>query len=160
MKNILFLTLIFISVSSITFGQNAMSDSISQEYKKYQEKKAKKIKDGSVFTKIINRELPATILYEDDTVIAFLPLKLQAKVHILIVPKKEIHTINNLTEEDAIIIGKLFLVAKQLAKEQGIAESGYRLAMNTNQDAGQSVFHLHLHLLGGENVGGMIDKEK
>lgn len=160
MKTTLFLILFFTSTLSITFGQSSVSDSISQESKNYQEKKAKKIKEGSVFTKIINREIPATILYEDDTVIAFLPLKLQAKVHILIVPKKKIHTVNDITEEDMIIIGKLFLVAKQLAKKQGIVESGYRLVMNTNQDAGQSVFHLHLHLLGGENVGGMVNTEK
>lgn len=157
MKYLLFLFLCFISAFS--FAQDSLSDSTSF-YKEYQEKKVQKIREGSVFSKIIKRELPATILYEDDTIIAFLPLKLQAKVHILIVPKKEIPTINDLTEEDAMIIGKLFLVAKKLAKEQGIAETGYRLAINTNQDAGQSVFHVHLHLLGGENVGRMIVTEK
>lgn len=125
----------------------------SQEY---QLKKAEKIEKGSVFTKIINRELPATIVYEDDDIIAFVPLRLQAPVHLLIVPKKEIYTINEVTEEDTLLLGKLFLVAKKLAKEKGISESGYRLSMNINEDAGQSVFHLHMHLLGGEELGPMV----
>ncbi|WP_299157736.1 HIT domain-containing protein [uncultured Tenacibaculum sp.] len=125
--------------------------------KAYQDKKEKKIKEGSVFAKIINRKLPATILYEDKDIIAFLPLRLQAKVHVLIVPKKEIPTINDITEKDAMLLGKLFLVAKKIAKKKGIAETGYRLTMNMNEDAGQSVFHLHMHLLGGEKLGPMVD---
>lgn len=125
----------------------------SQEY---QLNKAEKIEKGSVFTKIINRELPATIVYEDKDIIAFVPLRLQAPVHLLIVPKKEIYTINEVTEEDTLLLGKLFLVAKKLAKEKGISESGYRLSMNINEDAGQSVFHLHMHLLGGEELGPMV----
>ncbi len=102
----------------------------------YQNNKAEKIKQGSVFTKIIKRELPATIVYEDDDIIAFVPLRLQARVHLLIVPKKEIHTINDVSEEDTLLLGKLFLVAKKLAKEKGISETGYRLSMNINEDAG------------------------
>ncbi|MFD2588385.1 histidine triad nucleotide-binding protein [Croceitalea marina] len=116
--------------------------------------------EGSVFTKIINRELPATIAYEDEEVIAFLPLRKQAPVHFLIVPKKEIHTINDVEEEDALVLGKLFLVAKKLAKENGIFETGYRLAMNINEDAGQSVFHLHMHLLGGEKLAPMLPRKE
>ena len=104
--------------------------------------------------------MPATIVYEDDDVIAFVPLRLQAPVHLLIVPKKEIHTINDATDEDALVLGKLFLVAKKLAKEKGIAETGYRLSMNINEDAGQSVFHLHMHLLGGKKLGPMVTQEK
>ncbi len=129
----------------------------SESYKK---KKAEKIKEGSVFTKIINRELPATIVYEDDDIIAFVPLRLQAKVHLLIVPKKEIYTINDITDEDTLLLGKMFLVARKLAKENGIAETGYRLSMNINEDAGQSVFHLHMHLLGGNNLGPMVDQKE
>ena len=128
----------------------------SQEY---QLKKAEKIEKGSVFTKIINRELPATIVYEDEDIIAFVPIRLQAPVHLLIVPKKEIYTINEVTEEDTLLLGKLFLVAKKLAKEKGISESGYRLSMNINEDAGQSVFHLHMHLLGGEELGPMVTQD-
>ena len=127
---------------------------------KYQKKKAEKIEKGSVFTKIINRELEANIVYEDEDIIAFVPLRLQAPVHLLIVPKKEIHTINEVSEEDTLLLGKLFLVAKKLAKEQGISETGYRLSMNINEDAGQSVFHLHMHLLGGKALGPMVTQEE
>ena len=126
----------------------------------YEQKKAKKIADGSVFTKIINREVPAIIEYEDDDVIAFIPRKAQAPIHLLIVPKKEIHTMNNITREDTMLIGKLFLVAKKLAKEKGIDKTGYRLSINTNEDAGQSVFHLHLHLYGGEMLPPMLPRKK
>ena len=126
----------------------------------YQRQKEEKIANGSVFTKIINRELPATIVYEDEDVIAFVPLRLQAPVHLLIVPKKEIHTINDATDEDALVLGKLFLVAKKLAKDKGISDTGYRLSMNINEDAGQSVFHLHMHLLGGRKLGPMVTQEE
>jgi len=126
----------------------------------YQNQKDGKIAKGSIFTKIIKRELPATIVYEDDDVIAFVPLRLQAPVHLLIVPKKEIHTINDVTDEDALVLGKLFLVAKKLAKEKGISETGYRLSININEDAGQSVFHLHMHLLGGQKLGPMLTQKK
>ena len=126
----------------------------------YQKKKAEKIEKSSVFTKIINRELEATIVYEDEDIIAFVPLRLQAPVHLLIVPKKEIHTINEVSEEDTLLLGKLFLVAKKLAKEQGVSETGYRLSMNINEDAGQSVFHLHMHLLGGKTLGPMVTQEE
>ena len=126
----------------------------------YQKQKAEKIAAGSVFTKIINREAPATIVYEDEDVIAFLPLRPQAAVHYLIVPKKEIQTVNDLEDEDALVMGKLFLVAKKLAKQFNIAETGYRLAMNINEDAGQSVFHLHLHFLGGEKLPPMLPKKE
>ncbi len=137
----------------------AITSSWSQN-PEYQLKKTEKIEKGSVFTKIINREIPATIVYEDEDIIAFVPLRLQAPVHLLIVPKKEIHTINEVTEEDTLILGKLFLVAKKLAKEQGISETGYRLVMNINEDAGQSVFHLHMHLLGGKELGPMVTQEE
>ena len=126
----------------------------------YQQKKDDKIEKGSVFTKIINRELDAVIVYEDDDIIAFVPNRLQAPVHLLIVPKKEIYTINDVSEEDTLLLGKLFLVAKKLAKEQGISETGYRLSMNINEDAGQSVFHLHMHLLGGKKLGPMVTQKE
>ena len=124
----------------------------------YQKEKAKKIEEGSPFTKIINRELPATIVYEDQEIIAFVPLKEQAKVHLLIVPKKEIHTINEADETDTLLLGKMILLAAKLAKNNGIAESGYRLSINVNEDAGQSVFHIHMHLLGGNKLGPMVDR--
>jgi len=144
---------IIFSLSFLLFALTGRSQS-----SEYQKKKAEKIEKGSVFTKIIKRELPATIVYEDDDIIAFVPLRLQAPVHILIVPKKEIHTINDVTDEDTLILGKLILVAKKLAKEKGISETGYRLTININEDAGQSVFHLHMHLLGGKKLGPMLTK--
>lgn len=125
----------------------------------YQKRKKEKIENGSVFTKIINREAPADIVYEDDHIIAFVPLRPQAPVHFLIVPKKEIYTINDVQEEDTSVLGQLFVVAKKLAKEHGIAESGYRLAINTNEDSGQSVFHLHMHIMGGKKLGPMVDQD-
>lgn len=150
LKSLSFILFLFLFSTTINYGQSQA----------YQEKKAKKIAEGSVFTKIINREAPATILYEDDDIIAFVPLRLQAPVHLLIVPKKEIPTINDIEEEDAIVLGKMFLVAKKLAKEKGIAETGYRLSMNINEDAGQSVFHLHMHILGGKKLGPMVTQEE
>lgn len=150
MKKLIFLSLKLLLCIAPSWGQSA----------EYQKQKAKKIEEGSVFTKIIKRELPATIVYEDDDVIAFTPLRLQAPVHLLIVPKKEIPTINDITDEDALVLGKLFLVAKKLAKEKGISETGYRLSMNINEDAGQSVFHLHMHLLGGKKLGPMLNQKE
>jgi len=135
-----------------------MAFNVIAQSEDYQKKKAQKLAEGSVFTKIINREAPADIVYEDGDVIAFVPLRPQAPVHLLIVPKKEIPTINEVTEEDTIVLGKLFLVAKKLAQENSIAETGYRLSMNINEDAGQSVFHLHMHILGGIKLGPMVDQ--
>ena len=131
----------------------------AQDVQTYQEKKAVKLATKSPFEKIVDRELPATIEYEDESVIAFIPLRKQAPVHILIVPKKRIPSINDLSEADQLVVGKLFLVAQKLAKEKGIAESGYRTVFNTNEDSGQSVFHLHLHLMGGKKLGPMVTQD-
>lgn len=109
----------------------------------------------SIFTRIINREIPATIVYEDDSVIAFNDINPLAPIHILIVPKKEIPTVNDVTAADEPMLGRLFSAAARIASEKNIAESGYRLIMNCNADGGQEVFHLHLHLLGGEKIGPM-----
>jgi histidine triad (HIT) family protein len=150
MKNTTFLIMFLFSTTTICWSQSP----------EYQKKKASKIEKSSVFTKIINRELKATIVYEDLDIIAFIPLRLQAPVHLLIVPKKEIQTNNEVSEEDTLLLGKLFLVAKKLAKEQGISETGFRLSMNINEDAGQSVFHLHMHLLGGKTLGPMVKQKE
>lgn len=147
--NRIVLSVISFLIISVGYGQSL----------EYQQEKAIKIDKGSVFTKIVQRELPAEIVYEDDDIIAFVPLRLQAPVHLLIVPKKEIYTINDATDEDALVLGRMFLVAKQLAKENGIGETGYRLSMNINEDAGQSVFHLHMHLLGGKKLGPMVTQD-
>lgn len=147
--------LLFPNILVLLFCFNAQGQSAE-----YQKNKVEKIAKGSVFTRIIKKEIPANIVYEDSLIIAFVPLKKQAPVHLLIVPKKEIYGINEITEEDVFLLGKMLLVAKKLATENGIAESGYRLSINTNEDAGQSVFHLHMHLLGGRALGGMINDSK
>ena len=106
----------------------------------------------SIFTKIINREIPAEIIYEDEYLVAFPDINPQAPVHCLIVPKKQIPTLNDVTPEDSDIFGKIILAAKKIAREKGIDESGYRLVFNCNEGAGQTVFHIHCHLLGGRNM--------
>jgi len=103
----------------------------------------------TLFTKIINKQIPAEIAYEDDEMIAIHDINPQANVHLLIIPKKPIPTINDVMPEDAELIGKMVLVAKELAQKNNIADRGYRLVFNCNEEAGQTVFHLHLHLLGG-----------
>ena len=103
----------------------------------------------TIFSKIINREIPADILYEDDDVLAFRDVNPQAPTHFLVIPKLEINTINDIQPEQAELIGKMVLAAQRLAGQLGIAEGGYRLVMNCNADGGQTVFHIHMHVLGG-----------
>jgi len=102
-----------------------------------------------LFCKIAAKQIPATVVYEDDDVIAFRDIAPQAPVHILTIPKRHVTTLNDATPADAGLLGKLILTAQGLAQKEGIAESGYRVAMNCNRDGGQTVFHIHLHLLGG-----------
>ena len=103
----------------------------------------------TLFARIIRREIPADIVYEDEEVLAFRDISPQSPVHVLFIPKKPIATLNDLTEEDAALVGRLVLAATRYAKAEGIAEDGYRLVVNCNRHGGQSVYHLHLHLLGG-----------
>ena len=107
---------------------------------------------SSLFTKIINREISADIVYENDDIIAFNDINPQAPIHVLIVPKKEIKTLKHLEVEDQEIVGKMFIAAKQLAKELNIDKNGYRTVFNCNGHGGQTVFHIHLHLLGGRQL--------
>jgi len=102
-----------------------------------------------LFLKIIQREIPADVVYETDDVLAFRDINAQAPVHILIIPKLHIRTINDIEPEQAELIGKLFLAARRIAADEGLSEQGYRVVMNCNEAAGQMVFHIHLHLLGG-----------
>ena len=111
---------------------------------------------STIFSKIIAGEIPADKVYQDDRVTAFKDINPQAPVHILIVPNKEIPTVNDVTEEDEATLGHMLIVAKQIAHEQGIAESGYRLIINCRDDGGQEVYHLHLHLMGGRKLGPML----
>ena len=108
--------------------------------------------EKTIFEKIIDREIPADIVYEDGSVIAFNDIEPQSPVHVLIVPKKPIPTVNDIEEDDEQVLGHLFTIAAKLAKEKGIDEGGYRLTVNCNADGGQVVFHLHMHLMGGRRM--------
>ena len=110
------------------------------------------MKNKSVFEMILSGEIESDIIYEDDKIFAIHDINPVAKVHILIIPKKKILTINDLSEEDINLIGSMFICAKNLAKKYNIDQSGYRLLFNTNEDAMQTVFHIHLHLIGGEKL--------
>ena len=112
----------------------------------------------TIFSKIIRKEIPANIVYQDDLVTAFRDIAPQAKTHILIIPNKLIPTVNDVTEQDEVTLGRLFTVAAKLATQEGIAQDGYRLIVNCNRHGGQEVFHLHMHLVGGESLGKMLDK--
>lgn len=111
---------------------------------------------STIFSKIIRGEVPADIVYQDDRVTCFRDINPAAPVHILIVPNKEIATVNDLAEEDEALAGHMLLTARRLAREAGIDESGYRLIINCNRDGGQEVDHLHLHLMGGRPMGPMV----
>ena len=102
-----------------------------------------------LFCKIIKRDIPADIVYEDDEVLAFNDINPQAPTHILIIPKKHIATLNDIEEPDLAMIGRLQYTAAQLARERGFAEDGYRVVMNCNEMGGQTVYHIHMHLMGG-----------
>lgn len=106
----------------------------------------------TIFTKIINREIPAKIVYEDEFCLAFQDVNPQASTHVLLIPKKEIPTMNAVTPADQMLLGHLLLTAPKIAAQEGIAESGYRLVINTNAAAGQTVFHIHIHIIGGRSM--------
>lgn len=110
----------------------------------------------TIFSKIIRKEIPSDIVYQDDLVTAFRDISPQAPTHILIIPNKIIPTVNDVSVDDEVVLGRLFTVAAKIAKQEGIDESGYRLIMNCNKDAGQEVFHIHMHLLGGKNLGRLV----
>ena len=106
----------------------------------------------TLFGKIIRREIPADIVYEDAEILAFRDIAPQAPVHVLFIPKKAIATLNDVSDADAALIGKLVLAAAHWAKSQGFADDGYRVVMNCNEHGGQTVFHIHLHLLAGRQM--------
>lgn len=108
---------------------------------------------STIFKKIIDKEIPADIVYEDTDFLAFKDINPQAKVHILVIPKKEISNLNEADVNDALLLGKLQILIAKLAKEFGIADEGYRVITNINKNGGQEVFHIHYHLLGGEQIG-------
>ncbi|MDX1626389.1 MAG: histidine triad nucleotide-binding protein [Wenzhouxiangellaceae bacterium] len=105
-----------------------------------------------LFEKIVRREIPADIVFENDDLLAFRDVNPQAPVHVLVIPKRRIPTLNDLGEEDAELVGRMVLAAREIAEQEGIAEDGYRLNFNCNEQGGQSVYHIHLHLLGGRTM--------
>ena len=106
-----------------------------------------------LFCRIVRREIPASLVYEDDQIVAFNDINPQAPTHVLIIPKRHVETLNALEAGDDPLIGAMARVAASIAQDRGIADSGYRTVCNTNRDAGQTVFHIHLHLLGGRALG-------
>ena len=114
---------------------------------------------STIFSKIINGEVPADIVYRDDLVTCFRDINPAAPTHVLIIPNREIATVNDFEDGDEQLVGHMVLVAGRIAREEGIAESGYRLIINCNRDGGQEVMHVHLHLMGGRRMGRMVAKE-
>lgn len=115
--------------------------------------------EETIFSKIINKEIPADILFQDDRVTVFKDINPQAPHHILIIPNKLIPTVNDITEEDEALMGYLLIVAAKMAKQLGVDKDGYRLIINCNRNGGQEVYHLHMHLLGGEPIGPMVPRK-
>ncbi|QQR77607.1 MAG: histidine triad nucleotide-binding protein [Candidatus Moraniibacteriota bacterium] len=107
---------------------------------------------STVFTKIIDREIPADILYEDNEVIAFRDIHPLAPVHVLVIPKREISSINDLNPDDALLVGKMVMVARDVARHLNISEKGYKLLFRVGRDGGQEIPHIHLHLIGGARL--------
>jgi len=106
----------------------------------------------TIFSKIIRREIPADIVFENDRVLAFRDLNPQAPVHVLFIPKEPIATLNDVAPQQAELVGQLMIAAADYARQEGFADDGYRVVMNCNQHGGQSVYHIHLHLLGGRQM--------
>lgn len=104
---------------------------------------------ATIFKKIIDKEIPAKVVFEDDLCLAFHDVNPQAPTHVLVIPKKEIRSLNEASNEDKALLGHLLFVCPTIARQMGIAEDGYRVVVNTNGDGGQTVFHLHLHILAG-----------
>lgn len=109
--------------------------------------------EDCIFCKIIKREIPSSIVYEDSEIIAFKDVNPQAPVHILVIPKKHISSLVDLKEDDELLIGKIYTVINKVAKQEGINEKGFRVIVNCGEDGGQEVKHLHFHLLGGKKLG-------
>lgn len=112
--------------------------------------------EDCIFCKIIKREIPSDIVYEDDEIIAFKDIQPAAPIHILVIPKKHIASLVELDKEDEILIGKIYTVINKIAEEQGVKEKGYRVIVNCGKDGGQEVGHLHFHLLAGKKLGEKI----
>lgn len=103
----------------------------------------------TIFNKIIKKEIPAKIVYEDDLCLGFHDIQAQAPTHILLIPKREIRSMAEVTSTDEALLGHMMVVASEIARKEGLAKDGYRLVVNTNENGGQSVYHLHIHIMGG-----------
>ncbi|GMQ47101.1 purine nucleoside phosphoramidase [Vibrio sp. 10N] len=112
--------------------------------------------EETIFSKIIRKEIPADVLYQDDLVTAFRDINPRAPSHVLIIPNKLIPTVNDVEADDEAMMGRMFTVAKKIAQEEGIAEDGYRLIVNCNAYGGQEVYHIHMHLVGGRPLGPLL----
>ena len=108
--------------------------------------------EGCIFCRIANKEIPARIVHEDDEVLAFEDINLKAPVHILIIPKEHIPSLNDLPKARELLLGRILVKARAIATERGVAKTGYRIVLNTGPDSGQEVFHIHFHLLGGRRM--------
>ena len=109
-----------------------------------------------IFCRIIKKEIPSNIVYEDDEILAFRDINPLAPVHILVIPKKHISSLVDLKQEDELVIGKIYTIINKIAKEEGIYEKGFRVVVNCGEDGGQEVKHLHFHILGGKKLGTKI----
>jgi len=107
----------------------------------------------TIFTKIIEKQIPADILFEDERVLAFTDINPQAPIHFLVIPKKPIATCNDIAEEDEALVGYMHRVAAKVANDLGVAQEGFRTVMNCNEHGGQTVYHIHLHVLAGKPLG-------
>jgi histidine triad (HIT) family protein len=112
--------------------------------------------EETIFSKIIRQEIPTPLLYQDELVTAFRDIIPQTNTHVLIIPNKLIPTINDVTEDDELTLGRMITVAKKIAEKEGIADDGYRLIINCNKHGGQEVYHIHMHLVGGQPLGKML----
>ncbi len=115
--------------------------------------------EETIFSKIIRKEIPSDMVYQDELVTAFRDISPRLPTHVLIVPNRHIPTVDDVTKEDEAAMGRMLSVARKIARDEGIAESGYRLVINCREDGRQEVPHLHMHLLGGEDVGPLISKK-
>ena len=109
-----------------------------------------------IFCQIVSKKIPGDIVYQDEEVLAFRDINPRAPVHLLIIPKKHFASLNQLTEKEMLLMGRMIGVARQLAEREGVSESGYRLVVNCGEEGGQLVLHLHLHLLGGRQLRGQL----
>ena len=132
-------------------GHGLFTDLRGRRFACYPSRRRKRLLP-TIFSKIIDREIPADIVYEDDVCIAFRDVSPQAPVHILLIPKREIASLNDLKADDAGVMGHLMVKVPEIASKAGISEEGYRIVVNTGENAGQSVFHIHIHILGGRKM--------